>query len=75
MEALACKTHGGVVKVNSNGELQNETSEYREHSQKSRGSEVGIAVEQTGEVTPLTVNTGTHLRYSEDSKSSQNSWI
>ena len=38
------KSHGRVVRVNSETDFQKKASEYREHSQKSQSSEEGVAV-------------------------------
>ena len=58
-----------------NSEPQNKTSEYREHSQKLWISEETTAVQCSGEVVPRTLDSNTHLRYSEDREHSRNSRV
>ena len=56
-------------------ELHNKTSEYREHSQKSRNSEKTTDEETSGKVVHRTLDRGTHLGDSENQEHSQNSRI
>ena len=74
-EALGQNIHQGIVKVTSNSELQNKTSKYREHSQKSWNSRETTAAEQSGEVVSRTLDRDMHLRYSKEREYSRNSWV
>ena len=53
-------------------ELQNRTSEYREHSQKSRSSEKATDEETSRKIVHLTLDRGAHPGDSENREHSQN---
>ena len=55
-------------------ELHNRTSEYREHSQKSRSSEKVTGEGMSRKLVHRTLNKGTHPGHSENGEHSQNSW-
>ena len=55
-------------------EMLNRTSEYREHSQKSRSSEKTTDEETSRKIVHRTLDKGVHLGDSENREHSQNSW-
>ena len=74
-EALELVSEQKNVKQTLDSELPSNTSEYREHSQKSRNSRKPIDVETARKLVKWTISRVTHLQHSECREHSQNSRI
>ena len=74
-EALELVSEQKNVKQSLDSELPSNTSEYREHSQKSRNSRKLIDVETARKLVKRTISRGMHPQHSECQEHSQNSRI
>ena len=74
-ETLELVSEQKSVKQVLDSELPSNTSEYREHSQKSRNSRKPTDVETARKLVKRTLSRDTHQQHSECRKHSQNSWI
>ena len=74
-EALELVSEQKSVKQALDSELPSNTSEYREHSQKSRNSSKPTDVETARKLVKQTLSSDTHLQHSECREYSQNSRI
>ena len=75
VEARERESEQRVVKQGLNSKMHSNASEYREHSQKSRGSGKQTDVETPGKFVKRTLIREMHLQHSECREHSQNSWI
>ena len=74
-EALQLVSEQKSVKQALDSELCSNTSEYREHSQKSRNSGKPTDVETPRKLVKQTFSRDTHLQHSKCREHSQNLWI